>query len=282
MESELKIPDIVSLAFVPGIPGPDDDPAETAATRQIFLDDTARTFYLAWRCCHITSQYFVPDVQAISKRIRETQPKTAADLVACFRGVSFGHFDFTRPDIETWSRAALPFFTGERKIGYRIEMDERKAQRRIELGPAPETLPARKPRRKPKGKRVRLQVALGGYWFTCEQELASGDGLDELVASVHRKIVGGKESAALSYQGGGEDDGIPPGLATHNSLENLGDHSKRTPIPDHSIVLVRDVNGADFEVRLDHGLLLIRANHPGHIVVHPDCSNVVRITAHNP
>ena len=89
----------------------------------IFVDDTARTFYLLWRCCHLVGEGFEVAVLVTSRLIDQYRPVTASQLVKLVsRGdtgkpyTEFGSFG----SYDEWCEQALPYFTGEKTIGYEL------------------------------------------------------------------------------------------------------------------------------------------------------------------
>jgi len=93
-----------------------DDPI----TAVVFRLPVARTLYLLWRQGHIVSQHFSLAVLEIAYRIVETHPPTVEQLAACFRIGTYTP-DFIRPDVQRFCERALPYFTGELTMGFRVE-----------------------------------------------------------------------------------------------------------------------------------------------------------------
>ena len=90
------------------------------ATRAVFRLPIATKLYLLWRQNHIVSQYFSIQVLETAARIAGKAPQTAEELVSCFRTGSTS-YDFVHGDVERFCERALPYFTGELSIGFRIE-----------------------------------------------------------------------------------------------------------------------------------------------------------------
>ena len=79
------------------------------------------SLWLTWKQSHITNQYFVAEVLAISRAIRKTRPKTVGALRKCF-GARWMNpsSNFTRSDMDGYMPEALPFFTEEKTATYTI------------------------------------------------------------------------------------------------------------------------------------------------------------------
>lgn len=95
--------------------------ADTAA---VFRDEVARTLYLLWRREHITSDTFPQQVLGVASRIKTVRPKTAVELAECFRCIWCDPLsNFHKEDIERFCPDALPYFTGEKKVEYEINLE---------------------------------------------------------------------------------------------------------------------------------------------------------------
>lgn len=78
-------------------------------------DDEARTLWLLWRPGHIVSEGFETYCCHIADVIRRNKPKTPMELIKCFPALS----DYWTPgDVERFATGALPYFTGEKSIGW--------------------------------------------------------------------------------------------------------------------------------------------------------------------
>ena len=100
--------------------------------RAIFADMTARTLWMLWKQGHITGEGFNADVLAIAKRIRERKPETAEALGECFPTRYGGPMqNFTASDVASFVIEALPFFTGERIVTFRLKGGEKSTAERL-------------------------------------------------------------------------------------------------------------------------------------------------------
>lgn len=91
------------------------DPHADPETREIFVDDLARTFYLAWRYGHIVCHEFVGEVWRIVAAIRRDNPKTADELA----GLRFKYsLDITPTDWAAFAHEFFGFLTGEKTISF--------------------------------------------------------------------------------------------------------------------------------------------------------------------
>jgi hypothetical protein len=87
----------------------------------IFASDTARTLYLLWRGCHIVSQHFETACQSVAAKIDERKPTTAKELYECLR-YRGPYDDFESDSRMDWCEAAIPYFRGEKSIGYVVDI----------------------------------------------------------------------------------------------------------------------------------------------------------------
>lgn len=96
----------------------------------LFSHEHARTFYLLWRCTHIVGQGFDEVARDVGSHIAATKIETGFDLAECMAKVD-GHnrHQFNqlgdRATWPEWGDAALPYFTGQKSIGCRVEIPSR-------------------------------------------------------------------------------------------------------------------------------------------------------------
>ena len=109
----------ITLGFNPTV-------SEDSELRAVFANDTARTLYLLWRQGHIVSQYFNKHVLEIAEKIAKAKPRTVEALARCFQ-VNSLQAEFVAGDIEAFCPEALPFFTGQRRVLYRLKLKARTA-----------------------------------------------------------------------------------------------------------------------------------------------------------
>lgn len=105
----------VALAFDPFAGNAD------AMISSIFADTTARTLWLLWKSGHVTGDGFNDDVLRIARKIRETKPQTPHALGECFPTRFGGPMqNFVASDVAKFAAEALPFFTGERTVTFKV------------------------------------------------------------------------------------------------------------------------------------------------------------------
>ena len=92
---------------------------------EVFADDVARTFWLAWRPFHLVNQHFSQDCLQIARAIRQRQPKTPEDLRLCVPFNPYIDGNFIASELGRFCVAALPYFTGEKKLAYQFDLSKR-------------------------------------------------------------------------------------------------------------------------------------------------------------
>lgn len=115
-------PAVLTLLFDP-------HSSECTETRAIFSrackDHIAQTLYLLWRYRHLTGPNFPRTCIAIAIRIRERRPQNSFSLKDCFHVVvGSGDEDFSLSDIDEFCQEAIPYFTGQKFIDYKIQQAE--------------------------------------------------------------------------------------------------------------------------------------------------------------
>lgn len=94
------------------------DPYKNEDLKVLFEDDIARTLWLLWRPGHIVGDDFTDLCMSVARRIRENQPKTVDKFRGCF---PTSHHYWMPNDVQGFCETALPWFTGEREIGFKIQ-----------------------------------------------------------------------------------------------------------------------------------------------------------------
>lgn len=89
-------------------------------TAACFRDDIARTFYLLWRRNHIVDQHFPGQVLSIALGIRSEKPQTAEELRQTIRKRLHYRSGVSSADVDRWCEEAMPYFRGEKTVGYKV------------------------------------------------------------------------------------------------------------------------------------------------------------------
>ena len=88
-------------------------------TKELWANPQARTLFLLWYPCHKVTREFYKETLLIGKNITESKPVTATELLKCFPP---NLKNYQESDFHDFIYEALPYFTGEKKVEYKINL----------------------------------------------------------------------------------------------------------------------------------------------------------------
>jgi hypothetical protein len=93
---------------------------EGVKLKDVWANEMARTFYLAYASCHIRSQYFLLGCLRFGELMAKRPPKDPSYLYTLIHDAMYKDAPMGPPCDREFAEALWPYVTGKKKISYAI------------------------------------------------------------------------------------------------------------------------------------------------------------------